>query len=103
MLHAVRHRASLTVLLAAVLLALVSAPRTAAVQAPPTAAATGQEVYWCPMHPDVRGKPGDKCPLCGMALVRAAAADYAAYVLDVETSPRVLKPRQKARARFFVR
>jgi hypothetical protein len=30
----------------------------------PTAAAT----YYCPMHPEVRGKAGDKCPKCNMAL-----------------------------------
>jgi len=68
-----------------------------------TSTPAGQDVYWCPMHPDVRGKPGDKCPICGMALVRAAAADYAAYVLDVETVPRVLRPRQKGQVRFLVR
>jgi hypothetical protein len=55
------------------------------------------------MHPDVRGQPGEKCPLCGMALVRAAAADASAYLLDLETIPRVLRPQQKARARFVVR
>src|SRR5215510_5638347 len=55
------------------------------------------------MHPDVRGKPGDKCPICGMSLVRAADADYAAYVLDVETVPRVLRPQQKGKVRFLVR
>jgi hypothetical protein len=103
MTHAVRHRANLIVLLAAVLLAPVWAPRPAAVQTPSTPPQAGQGVYWCPMHPDVRGKQGEKCPLCGMSLVRAAAADYAAYVLDLETVPRVLKPQQKARARFFVR
>jgi len=64
---------------------------------------SAQEVYFCPMHPDVRGKAGDKCPLCGMTLVRATAVDYAAYVLDVETIPRVVRPQQKARVRFFVR
>jgi hypothetical protein len=86
-------------LAAAALVALtIAAHASAALQTP-----AGPGVYWCPMHPDVRGKPGDKCPLCGMALVRAAAADYAAYVLDLETVPRALKPQQKARARFFVR
>lgn len=24
--------------------------------------------YACPMHPEVTGKEGDKCPKCGMAL-----------------------------------
>ena len=79
-----------------VLLLLGSAAVVA--QAPPTGS-----IYWCPMHPDVRGRDGDKCPQCGMLLVRAAAADYSAYVLDFETEPRVLRARQKARARFYVR
>ena len=25
-------------------------------------------IYACPMHPEVTGKEGDKCPKCGMAL-----------------------------------
>ena len=26
-------------------------------------------VYACPMHPEITGKEGGKCPKCGMALV----------------------------------
>jgi hypothetical protein len=26
-------------------------------------------VFSCPMHPEVTGKEGEKCPKCGMALV----------------------------------
>ena len=48
--------------------------------APPMAHAEGKEVasmedemkdrgYTCPMHPDVRGGPEDRCPKCGMNLV----------------------------------
>ena len=25
-------------------------------------------VFACPMHPEITGKEGDKCPKCGMAL-----------------------------------
>ena len=25
-------------------------------------------IFACPMHPEVTGKKGDKCPKCGMAL-----------------------------------
>jgi hypothetical protein len=70
---------------------------------PPTATSSGQPVYWCPMHPDVRGRAGDKCPQCGMALVRAEASDYQAYLLDFEITPRVLRAHQKAHVRFYVR
>jgi hypothetical protein len=38
-----------------------------------------------------------------MALVRAAPADYGAYVLDFDIVPRALRPLQKARVRFYVR
>jgi hypothetical protein len=69
----------------------------------PTTTPAGQPQYWCPMHPEIRGGTGDKCPQCGMALVRAAPADYGAYVLDFEIVPRALRPLQKARARFYVR
>ena len=27
-----------------------------------------EHIYTCPMHPEVTGKEGDKCPKCGMAL-----------------------------------
>ena len=68
-----------------------------------TTTPAGQPVYWCPMHPNIRGGAGDKCPQCGMALVRAAPADYGAYVLDFDIIPRSLRPLQKARVRFYVR
>lgn len=40
-----------------------------------------EHVYRCPMHPEVTGKEGDKCPKCGMALQHmdepaGNAADY---------------------------
>ena len=36
-------------------------------------------VYQCPMHPWIKSdKPGDKCTICGMALVAASAGDAAA-------------------------
>jgi hypothetical protein len=62
-----------------------------------------QVVYWCPMHPDIRGREGEKCSLCGMLLVRAARVDYSAYLLDLETVPRALRPGQSARVQLTVR
>ncbi|HEV8348134.1 MAG TPA: heavy metal-binding domain-containing protein [Vicinamibacterales bacterium] len=79
------------------------APGSSSRIAPTRLVAAAQAVFWCPMHPNVRGRDGDKCPQCGMMLVRAARADYAGYLVDLETSPRVLRPQQKARARIFVR
>jgi hypothetical protein len=30
--------------------------------------ANHDSAYACPMHPEVKGNKGDKCPKCGMAL-----------------------------------
>jgi manganese oxidase len=42
-------------------------------QQPGAAPVAGQEIYTCPMHPEVRSDKPGKCPKCGMALVRAQA------------------------------
>lgn len=34
----------------------------------PTATVAPEAVYCCPMHPEVTGKSGDKCPKCKMNL-----------------------------------
>jgi hypothetical protein len=65
--------------------------------------AATQAVYWCPMHPEIRGIAGEKCPRCGMALVEATAARYDAYGLDIEILPAALRAGQKGRVRFAVR
>jgi hypothetical protein len=65
--------------------------------------ATTGAVYWCPMHPEIRGIAGEKCPRCGMALVATAASRYDAYGLDIEIRPAGVRPGQKARVRFAVR
>lgn len=66
-------------------------------------AAAAQQVYLCPMHPDVRGRAGEACPICHMSLVPAGANDYRSYEVDVEMSPRAVRPGQAARVRFVVR
>ena len=35
---------------------------------PPSGTAPADEGYACPMHPEVRGGPEDRCPECGMRL-----------------------------------
>lgn len=68
-----------------------------------TLLAPAQPVYWCPMHPDVRGTAGESCPICHMALVAAGPSDYRSYELHVEMRPPSVRPLQKARVRFVVR
>jgi|SRR5690554_2739336 len=35
-----------------------------------------EEVYYCPMHPEIEGKKGDECDLCGgMKLVRKGSKE----------------------------
>ena len=87
------------VLIACALLATIVGSRSITAQPP---AADPNVVYMCPMHPDVRGKAGDRCGRCGMELV-AAAVDYSPFVLDVDVTPRALRPNEPARVRFFVR
>jgi hypothetical protein len=79
----------------------IAAAHILAVQQPADAPGAAP-AYWCPMHRDVRGAAGDKCPRCGMALVAAAPGDYEPYVLDFDVTPRLLRPGQKARLHFSV-
>jgi len=72
---------------------LVGAPR-------PQLAQPG--AYWCPMHPDVRGGAGDKCGICGMALV-PRPADLDAYWLDLAEGSRAPRPGRHDLLRFVIR
>jgi hypothetical protein len=64
---------------------------------------SAQSEYWCPMHPDVRGSKGDRCPRCGMALVPAPAAASDAYHLDIQVVPRAPVAGRDTLIRLFVR
>lgn len=44
-------------------------PTTPVVGASVKSDTTKTHVFACPMHPEVTGKEGDKCPKCSMALV----------------------------------
>ena len=41
------------------------------------------DVFWCPMHPDVRAPDAGKCPLCGMEMVAIPPPAVGEYRLDV--------------------
>ena len=65
--------------------------------------AAAQQAYVCPMHPSVRGRQGETCRICRMALVPASPGDYRPYGLDVAIAPAAMRPHQPAHVRFLVR
>lgn len=71
-------------------------------QGAPTAATQDDDIYVCPMHPDVMfGKPG-KCPKCAMTLVRTRRPEEAEYEIRLATTPVVVKPGEKFRLTFSI-
>ncbi|HYH14993.1 MAG TPA: heavy metal-binding domain-containing protein [Flavisolibacter sp.] len=50
--------------------------------------------YTCPMHPEVTGKAGDKCPKCGMALEPNTKEPVATgnYHMQFDANPSVITP-----------
>src|SRR4051794_662340 len=96
-----RRPSSQMIALALVTTMMGGLPPVAAPQQP--SASPDRPVYWCPMHPDVRGSAGETCPICSMTLVLAATTNYESYRLDVETTPRVVHERRPFRVRLLVR
>jgi hypothetical protein len=60
------------------------------------------EIYACPMDPDVRSHAPGSCPRCGMAL-KAGIPDPVEYTMDFKAIPRAPKPGQPTRLQFLVR
>ena len=60
------------------------------------------EIYACPMDPDVRGHDPGTCPRCGMKLV-AGIPDPVEYTMDLNVIPPAPKPLQPTRFEFVVR
>jgi len=60
------------------------------------------EIYACPMDPDVRGRNPGVCPRCGMKLV-AGIPDPVEYTMDLKVIPPAPKVLQPARFEFVVR
>lgn len=68
-----------------------------------TAANNSQEHrYACPMHPEVIGKEGEKCPKCGMNLQRNSVAPTAAgtYFMQFVATPQVIEPNKEVLLSF---
>jgi len=51
--------------------------------------------YYCPMHPDVTAAAPGSCSRCGMKLIAGNPLDAVDYILEVQTSPRAVKAREK--------
>jgi hypothetical protein len=47
----------------------------------------GPDLYWCPMHPDVRAPGAGTCPVCGMDLVRIPPPRIGEFRMDVALLP----------------
>jgi hypothetical protein len=77
------------------------APASAAVPVPAPLPAS-DEVWACPMDPDVRGHAPGTCPRCGMKLV-AGIPDPVEYTMDLKVAPAAPKPLQPAELMFTVR
>jgi hypothetical protein len=60
------------------------------------------EVFVCPMDPDVRSNVAGVCERCGMKLV-SGIPDPAEYTLDLNITPQLLKVNQPANFEFVVR
>jgi hypothetical protein len=82
---------------------LAQTPRTPrpAVHRASTADNDTDEIYVCPMHPDVMSEEPGKCPKCGMTLVRTRRPEAAEYEVRLTTTPAVVKPGQDFRLTFF--
>jgi len=65
------------------------------------AALWAQNVYVCPMDPDVRSNAEGTCRRCGMKLV-AGLPDPVEYHLDLTVTPRAPKPGEKVELRFSI-
>jgi hypothetical protein len=45
------------------------------------------DVFWCPMHPDVRSPAAGTCPICRMTMVPIPPPQHGEYRMDVDVLP----------------
>lgn len=64
---------------------------------------SGTHTYACPMHPEVTGKEGDKCPKCGMKLEHndnAGKGNGNAYTMEFKANPEKIEAGKAAMLSF---
>lgn len=60
-----------------------------------------EHIFACPMHPEVTGKEGDKCPKCGMALEHMdKAPEKGNFQMQLTTSPQTIEAGKTATLSF---
>lgn len=60
-----------------------------------------EHVYACPMHPDVKGKEGDKCSKCGMLLEHMdESPKTGTYRMELKSIPELPEKSQKVKLQF---
>lgn len=64
---------------------------------------SGEHTYACPMHPEVTGKQGDKCPKCGMKLEHndnAGKGNGNTYKMEFKANPTMVEAGKAAMLSF---
>lgn len=96
-----RRATGLLVVGAGSLLAQDAQPTVSELLAKARAGQLGDNIFVCPMDPDVRSHDPGNCPRCGMAL-KAGLPDQAEYHLELEATPRRIEPGKPVQLRFTI-
>ncbi len=60
-----------------------------------------EQVYSCPMHPEITGNKGDKCPKCGMELVQRSG-EKQNIAVNLTVTPEILEAGKETNLQFRI-